>query len=136
MAFQLQCLISFVIVNFSLPDNTDDYANRQLFLIKYILCIGVLPSGDKICDNKNNSIGIAKSVTFSLFCCLRVGYWIHWDAIFFTQCLDLLSTAENNLKKHRPVYNNNNCFTVETCELQKCKLLSDAHCSVTQCDTP
>ena len=54
--FQLQCLINFVIVNFSLPDNTDDYANRQLFLIKYIFCIGVLPSGDKISDNKNNSV--------------------------------------------------------------------------------
>ena len=26
------------------------------FLVKYILCIGVLPYGDKICDNKNNSI--------------------------------------------------------------------------------
>ena len=50
---------------------------------------------------------------------------MHLDAIFFTQCLDLLSTAENNLKK---TYN---CFTVETRELQKCKLLSDAHCSVT-----
>ena len=49
-------------------------------------------------------MGIAKSVTFSLSCCLRVGYWIHWDAICFTQCLDLLSMAENNLKKHRPVY--------------------------------
>ena len=73
------------------------------------------------------------SVTFSLFCCLRVRYCIHLDAICFTQCLDLLSTAENNLKK---TYNNNNCFTVETCELQKCKLLSDAHYSVTQCDTP
>ena len=82
MAFPVAMFISFVIVNFSLPDNTDDYANQQLFLVKYILCIGVLPSADKICDNKNNSIGIAKSVTFSLFCCLRVGYWIHWDAIF------------------------------------------------------
>ena len=65
-------------------------------------------------------------MTFSLFCCLWVGDCIHLDAICFTQCLDLLSTAENNLKK---TYNNNNCFTVETGELQKCKLLSDAYCS-------
>ena len=84
MAFPVAMLNYFVIINFSLPDNTDDYANRQLFLVNYILCIGVLPSGDKICDNKNNSIiaEIAKSVTFSLFCCLRVGYCIHLDAIF------------------------------------------------------
>ena len=85
MAFPVAMFNYFVIINFSLPDNrpTDDYANRQLFLVNYILCIGVLPSGDKICDNKNNSIiGIAKSVTFSLFCCLRVGYCIHLDAIF------------------------------------------------------
>ena len=75
--FQLQCLTTFVIVNFSLPDNVDDYENRQL-------CIGVLPSGDKICDNKKNSKKHCK-VTFSLFCCLRVGYCIYLDAILLTQ---------------------------------------------------
>ena len=56
-----------------------------------------LPSGDKICDNKNNSKKHCK-VTFSLFCCLRVGYCIHLDAILLTQCLDLLCSRENNLK--------------------------------------
>ena len=95
---------SFVIVNISLPVNIDDYANRQLFLVKYILCIGVLPSGDKICNNK----GIAKSVTFSLFCCVRVGYCIHLDAILLTQCLYLVGMTEHNLKKNIQLFQSGN----------------------------
>ena len=49
----------------------------------------MLPSGDKICDNKNNSKKYCK-VTFSLFCCLRVGYCIHLDAILLTQIIRLI----------------------------------------------
>ena len=68
-------------------------------------------------------------MTFSLFCCLRVGYCIHLDAIFFTQCLHLLSTAEHNLKKHTTTtvsqWKRVNSNSASFC------LMTDAHCSVT-----
>ena len=67
-----------------------------LFVAKYVFRIGVLPSGDKICD-KNNSKRHCQ-VKWSLFCCLRVGYCIHLDSILLTPCLDLLCTGKHSLK--------------------------------------
>ncbi len=100
MAFPVAMLNYFVIINFSLPDNTDDYANRQLFLVNYILCTGVLPSGDKICDNKNNSIINYRHCKVSdLFFFFTSSILHTFGCNFFTQCLELLSTAEDNLKK-------------------------------------
>ena len=87
---------------------TDDYTNRQLFLIKYILCIGVLPSGDKICDNKNNNPYRHCEVSVLFFVLLFTSWILHtFGCNFFTQCLDLLSTAENNLKNIQLFYSEN-----------------------------